>query len=106
MNLGKKYNSLCSPAHFYLVLSLIVFALVVVQNLINGNIKELCIGSFSCGVPNLILVFLLKLLYIAFWTFVLDALCKYGLKQLSWFLVLFPFILLAVIFGLVLLKKM
>ena len=104
MKLVKTFKSLCAPAYFYLIISVIVVALVVVQNLVNGNTKELCVGTYSCGVSNVVLVFVLKALYVAFWTFVLDALCKYGLKKLSWFLVLFPFLLFAVLLGLALVK--
>ena len=105
MKMEKMIKSLCSPAYFYLVLSLILFLLLVVQNVFNGNINELCVGSFSCAVENVVIVFILKALYVAFWTFVLDALCTYGLKKLSWFLVLFPFILFAVLLGLAILKQ-
>ena len=46
------------------------------------------------------LVLAMKVLYVVFWTVVLDALCKYGLKKLAWVLVLLPFVLFAVVFGL------
>ena len=106
MKLGKTIQSLCAPAYFYLVVSVVIVALLVVQNLLNGNSRELCIGSYSCGVSNVVLVFVLKALYVAFWTFVLDALCKYGLKKLSWFLVLLPFLLFAVMLGLTLVQEL
>jgi hypothetical protein len=35
----------------------------------------------------------MKILYVAFWTFILNALCSYGYNQLAWFLLLLPFIL-------------
>jgi hypothetical protein len=41
---------------------------------------------------------------VAFWTFILDAVCKAGYKSVSWFLVLFPMILGAVLVGLVLMS--
>ena len=106
MKLTKMVKSLCAPAYFYLVVSVVVVALLVAQNLLNGNVNELCVGSFSCGVENVVVVFVLKALYVAFWTFVLDALCKYGLKKLSWFLVLFPFLLFAVLLGLTLVRDL
>ena len=82
MNIMKSVKALCPPAHLYLVVSVVMVALLVVQNLFNGNVNEYCVGSYSCNVSNVVLVFALKALYIAFWTFVLDALCKYGLKKL------------------------
>jgi uncharacterized protein (DUF58 family) len=35
----------------------------------------------------------MKILYAAFWTFILNILCSYGYSQLAWFLLLLPFIL-------------
>ena len=106
MKLGKTIKSLCAPAYFYLVISAIVVVLLVVQNLLNGNPQQLCVGSYSCGVSSVFLVLVLKVLYVAFWTFVLDALCKYGFKSISWILVLFPFVLFAVILGLTLVNDL
>ena len=105
MNLRKTVDKLCSPSYFYLVVSLVFFILVLSQNIYNGELTELCVGSFSCQVSNVAIVFLVQLLYISFWTFVLNALCNYGFKGLSWFIALFPFLLSAVLLGLLLLTK-
>ncbi len=99
-------NNLCTPAFFYFAISMILFVMLLVQNFLNGNVNELCAGSFTCNVSNVIVVFVIKALYISFWTFVLHALCDYGYKRLSWFLVLFPFILCAVLLGMLFLKEM
>ena len=105
MNLRKTVDKLCSPAYFYLVVALTFFILMLVQNIYNGDLQELCIGSFTCQVSNVVVLFLLQLLYISFWTFVLNALCDYGFKKLSWFIALFPFLLSAVIIGIFLVSK-
>ena len=104
MNLTASLKKLCGPAYFYLVVSVLVMILVIVQNTMAGAPGQLCIGAFSCGIPSLVLVGLGHLLYIVFWTIILDALCKYGLKKLSWLLVLLPFILAAIAFGLAVMK--
>jgi hypothetical protein len=39
------------------------------------------------------LVFIVKLIYIFFWTWILNLMCKDGHSEISWFLVLLPFIL-------------
>ena len=104
MNLDKIINKLCRPAYFYFFISMILFVMLLVQNIFNGKINELCAGSFTCSVSNVIIVFVLKSLYIAFWTFVLKALCDYGYTKFSWFLVLFPFLLFAVMLGMLFLK--
>ena len=105
MKLQKRINSLCSPAYLYLAISSILLVLVAVQNLINANNNQLCVGSYKCRVSNVALLFVYKAIYIGFWTIVLDALCKYGLKELSWFLVLFPIVLSGVLLGLLLVSR-
>jgi hypothetical protein len=47
------------------------------------------------------MMFVFKALYILFWTFILNSLCKAGYKEVSWFLVLLPLILLFIILALV-----
>lgn len=99
-------SKLCSPAYFYFLISTIMFVMLLSQNIFNGKMNELCAGSFTCNVSNVILVFVLKALYISFWTFVLNSLCNYGYKKLSWFLVLFPFLLFAVVLSILFLREM
>ena len=100
MNLLKKMNSLCQPAYFYLVVSVVAMLLMIGQNLYNRNMNELCVGTYSCNVTNVGLLLLVKVLYVGFWTVVLDALCKYGFKKISWLLVLLPLVMFAVGLGL------
>ena len=99
MNLNKTYKSLCSPAQFYIVISVILGGLMLVQNLFNGDVTELCVGSYTCDISHIAIFFIVKTLYILFWTWVLNLLCKKGLKTLSWFLVLVPFVLFALLLG-------
>ena len=40
-----------------------------------------------------------------FWTFILNAICKAGYKEVSWFMVLLPIILLFIIIGIVILNS-
>lgn len=102
MKLLKKVNALCMPSYVYFMISVVSLALVIGQTLVNGNMKELCVGKYTCNVSNVLLVFVLHSLYVLFWTVVLDALCKYGLKNLSWFVLLLPFGLTIALFGLAL----
>ncbi len=93
----KFIKKLCTPAIIYLVISSITLFLIILQN--GGNEHRYCAGSYECQVPNTSVVLFLEFLYIAFWTFVLDSICKSGYKQFSWFLVVFPFILFFVLMG-------
>ena len=98
----KQIRKLCKPAYVYLVLSAITIILMMVQNAgASGTYK---VGMYQCPCNNTAGIFLVKAIYVAFWTFILDAVCKAGYKSVSWFLVLFPMILGAVLVGLVLMS--
>lgn len=84
-------KKLCPPAMLYLVLSLIAFFIMAIQNF--GNLDIYCVGQYSCSVSNTWLIFVLKLLYIVFWTWILNILCSNGFTWLSWVLVLLPIVL-------------
>ena len=99
----KYIKKLCTPAYVYLVVSVIAIVLLMFQN--TGNKDIYCMGAYECPVPSTALVFLIKFFYVAFWTFILDSVCKAGYKQFSWFLVLLPFILFFVILGLFMLNQ-
>ena len=101
-NFPKSLKELCSPAMLYFVISMIALSVVLLQNL--GNTSSYNIGSFSCRVPNTVLVFIVKLIYVLFWTYVLNLICKDGHTSLSWLLVLLPWILLFVMIGLLMLN--
>lgn len=97
MAFPRKFNQLCTPAAFYFVISMISFIVMVVQNL--GNVNVFKLGLFSCQVTSTILVLLFNLIYILFFTYVLNLICKDGYTNLSWFIVLLPFIFMFVILG-------
>ena len=84
-------RKLCTPASIYFVISLIFLIVMGLNNLNDSD--RLCLGDYSCYVGNNTLVFLLNAVYILFWTFVLDLMCKGGYTSLSWFILLLPFIL-------------
>ena len=104
MKLLDSIKKLCSPAYFYLVISVFAFVLMMLQNA--GNTNKYCIGSYQCQTGSTALIFVFKGLYIAFWTFVLDMLCKSGYKNIAWFLVLLPFILFFLMIGLFVLMNL
>uniref|UniRef100_A0A6C0IIC0 Uncharacterized protein n=1 Tax=viral metagenome TaxID=1070528 RepID=A0A6C0IIC0_9ZZZZ len=101
--LSNDIKHLCKPAYVYLVISVIATVVLMFQN--SGNQDTYCVGSFECPVPNTAVVFIVKILYIAFWTFVLNAICRTGHKQFAWFLVLLPFILFFVLIGMIMLRQ-
>jgi hypothetical protein len=96
--LPKRFKQLCTPALVYFILSMISTILIIIQNL--GNSNTFCMGSFSCDVPNTSVIIILKILYILFWTWILNIICKNGYSEISWFIVLFPFIFAFILLGL------
>ena len=98
----KSLKELCTPAMLYFVISMIALVIVLMQNL--GNTNSYHVGSFSCRVPNTAIVFIVKLIYILFWTYVLNLICKDGHMGISWLLVLLPWILLFVMMGILMLN--
>ena len=93
-----KLSQLCTPSYVYFIISVLAIAIAAVQNM--GNNKKYSLGMFSCNVPSCILVFVVKVIYIFFWTWILNLMCKDGHTGVAWFLVLLPFVLFFVILGL------
>ena len=98
----KTLKELCTPAALYFVISIFALLLVLFQNL--GNTNSYNVGNFSCRVPNTVAVFIVKFIYIVFWTYILNLICKDGHVGVSWLLVLLPWILLFVIMGMLMLN--
>ena len=103
MAFPKSLNQLCTPSYIYFIISIIGLALAAFQNL--GNNQIYALGNFSCRVPSTIAIFVLKLVYVLFWTWILNLMCKDGEESIAWLLVLLPFILLFVIIGVIILYQ-
>ena len=95
-------KELCTPASLYFIISMIGLFIVLMQNL--GYSDSYHVGSFSCRVPSTTAVFIAKLIYILFWTYVLNLICKDGHVGVSWLLVLLPWLLLFVMIGLLMIN--
>lgn len=99
-------RKLCQPAYIYLVLSLVSLVMMIIQNYLNKKKNKYCVGIFECTVKSIIPIFLVKIVYIIFWTFILDLLCKNGYQKISWFIILFPFIMFFILIGLFILYNL
>ena len=93
MAFPKRLKELCTPAFVYFAISIFWLLIMVIQN-VNSDIHTLWIGQQNIRVPNLILVFFVKILYILFWTWILNLMCRDGHSEISWLLVLVPFLIL------------
>ena len=90
MGFKRQFSNLCGPALFYFLVSMIAIILCILQNIGRSNCK---IGNMNIK-GNKFLIFLVKIIFILFWTWVLALICRAGYRGISWFLVLFPFIMM------------
>lgn len=103
MSFPTKITQLCTPAYVYFFISIFALILAAFQNI--GNTNQYTLGMFSCNVPSCVIIFIIKIIYILFWTWVLNLICKDGYTWISWLLVLLPFLLLFVILGIVMIYQ-
>ena len=89
MNLQKNIKQLCTPAYAYMLVSVLTLILLGIQNM--GNSTSYCVGQYRCNVSNTGYVFLGKVIYVLFWIWALDYVCKLGYKNIAWFLFLLPY---------------
>lgn len=78
MNLSSMFKSLCLPSKVYLVLSLFAIAVSAIWPMSFGD-NSLIFQTFH-------------IIYVIFWSWVLQLICKAGYKWISWVLVLAPFV--------------
>lgn len=103
-SLSNTVKKLCTPALIYLVISLLAISIIGYQNLSNGS-SYFCVGNYECATSMKYSIFMFNILYILFWTFILNCICTAGYKGVSWFLVLFPLVLMFVLIALILLNS-
>ena len=96
-------KNLCPPATLYLAVSFITLIIIAFFNYGNENVY--CLGYYSCPVSSIYLIFILKIIYIIFWTWVLNLICKSGLPIISWLLVLIPILLFFLLLGLLMIHS-
>lgn len=71
----KMFKKTCSPAQLYFILGLIA---IIVSLKINVNINSIILNACL----------------LLLWTYLLNVFCNWGWSGLSWFLVLFPYVIL------------
>ncbi len=90
-------KSLCTPSYVYFIMSMILIIAMAFQNY--GSVTDYCMGSYTCSVSNVFVIFMIKIMYVLLWTWILNLICKAGVPGLSWFLLLLPFLLMFVMIG-------
>ena len=98
LKLANKFKSLCTPAQLYLGLSILSAVGLIIQNCMDPY--TLCIGSFTTPSPiHNISYFVIQCMYVLFWTWIINKACKKGWNKLAWLIVLFPFVAMFVLIG-------
>lgn len=94
-------TKLCPPAMLYLILSVISISVLFHQNYKEPS--NYCVGKYTAkSLCNNKVYFLFKIIYVIFWLYVLQKLCKNGYTTLSWILVLLPIIVMFILVGILL----
>ena len=88
-------RNLCTPSYVYLVISSIALIVMLYQNI--GNVNTYCLGSYSCNVSSTALIFIIKAVYILFWTWILNLMCKSNASNIAWLVLLLPVIIMFVL---------
>ena len=91
------YN-LCTPAKLYFFISLILLAVSLYYDITRNETDKICLGNLSCKIESKPVFYVLNILFILLWAFILNLLCSFGWSKLSWFLFLFPYIILGIMF--------
>lgn len=100
MNLLKMFKKLCAPAQIYLALSILTTLTICFQNIGNPNVYACGLLKTRTPIHNMIYI-ALQFIYVIIWTYLLNMLCKKGLKTLSWILLLIPYVLMFILIGLI-----
>jgi hypothetical protein len=90
-----KVQSLCTPAFVFFVISVISLFIMIFDNL--ENTHSYCFGNVSCNVANTSMIFMIEIVFLVFWTWLLNFICSRGYPSVAWFILLFPYILLFVV---------
>ena len=96
------YQDLCTPAKVYVTLAIIYmisayFSIMEFSNFMQVNQSKMhpYLNSLNFSVSQSTnSVTLVNILFTLFWTWLLNQLCSAGYIRVSWFLVMFPYLLM------------
>lgn len=91
-------NTLCTPAYLYFVIST-VFLIITIVFLTTGNIdmNTFCLDE-KCTKPGVAFLIVSKFIFIIFWTWILNIICRSGNNNVAWFLFMLPYIIIVFAF--------
>lgn len=91
-------KNLCTPAYVYLIISTIAISIIAIQNLMNND--TYCLGNYTCRNTDPVFIFIFKIMWVIFWTWLLNMICSRGGetgKNIAWVLVLIPYVILFIL---------
>jgi len=99
------FKSLCGPSLFYLIVSAVVLLSVFVQNVGNNSHQHIVLVNSAIRTPSKLLVFIVNIIGIMLWCWILNLMCKANHPEIAWLVVLFPYIIIAMFFVIMMLNK-
>ena len=92
-NLENRIRSLCTPAQVYFFISMISILGIISQNAMASDSYRVGMYTVQSPVSNF-WFFSMKVIGILIWTFILNYMCNSGWKDVAWFFVLLPIIVM------------
>lgn len=101
-NLENRIRSLCTPAQVYFFISMISILGIISQNAMASDSYRVGMYTVQSPVSNF-WFFSMKVIGILIWTLILNYMCNSGWKDVAWFFVLLPIIVMFLVIGAVML---
>ena len=101
-NCERRLRSLCTPAQVYFFISMISILGIISQNAMASDSYRVGMYTVQSPMSN-VWFFSLKVIGILIWTFMLNYMCNSGWKDVAWFFVLLPIIVMFLVIGAVML---
>ena len=101
-NFERRLRSLCTPAQVYFFISMISILGIISQNAMASDSYRVGMYTVQSPMSN-VWFFSLKVIGILIWTFILNYMCNSGWKDVAWFFVLLPIIVMFLVIGAVML---
>ena len=81
-------RNICTPALVYLAISFFSVFFLLLQYSYGNTLIDIGLTPYTVAI-----IFTIKILYVLFWTWLLNLICRSGYGTVSWVLVLLPFVL-------------
>ena len=104
MTISETFYNLCLPSKLYMIIGIIFLIVSYYHDMKTNDSEKICLGSLKCAIKNTPAYYGLNVIFILFWAWFLNLLCRYGWGKTAWFIFLFPYVLM--IIALIVITKM